>query len=167
MHILAGQRSTLCKKKKKTVQQPRPLLSYGNFFSKYGFPVHCVSDNGPQFRSEEFAHFLKMNGVKHIRVAPYHAASNGLAARMVQSFKYQMKASKGGKLSMQQRIANFLLAYKSTTHFTTGRTPAGLFLGRELRTRLTLLCQVWAKRSWINNRSRRQYTTRTLVTGSG
>ena len=108
-------------------------------FSIYGLPVHCISDNGPQFRSEEFAH-LKMNGVKHIRVAPYHAASNRLAERIVQSFKYHRKASKGGKLSIQQRIANFLLAYRSTTHSTTGRTPAGLFLGRKLRSRLTLLC---------------------------
>ena len=109
-------------------------------FSIYGLPVYCVSNSGPQCRSEEFAHFLKMNGVKHIRVAPYHAATNGLAERIVQSFKYHRKASKGGKLSIQQRIANFLLAYRSTTHSTTGRTPAGLFLGRELRTRLTLLC---------------------------
>ena len=108
-------------------------------FAKYGLPVHCVSDNGPQFRSEEFAHFLKVNGVKHVRVAPYHAASNGLAERMVQSFKNHMKASRGSKLSVQQRIANFLLAYRSTRHATTGRTPASLFLGRELRTRLTLL----------------------------
>ena len=109
-------------------------------FSIYGLPVHCVGNSGPQCRSEEFAHLLKMNGVKHIRVAPYHAATNGLAERIVQSFKYRKKASKGGKLSIQQRIANFLLAYRSTTHSTTGRTPAGLFLGRELRTRLTLLC---------------------------
>ena len=108
-------------------------------FAKYGLPVHCVSDNGPQFRSEEFAHFLKMNGVKHIRVAPYHAASNGLAERMVQSFKNHMKTCKGSKLSVQQRIGNFLLTYRSTKHPTTGRTPASLFLGRELRTRLTLL----------------------------
>ena len=50
-----------------------------------------------------------------------------------------MKASKGGKLSIQQRIANFLLAYRPTTHCKTGRTPASLFLGRELRTRLTPL----------------------------
>ena len=50
-----------------------------------------------------------------------------------------MKATKGGKLSIQQRIANFLLTYRSTAHSTTGRTPASLFLGRELRTRLTLL----------------------------
>ena len=80
-----------------------------------------------------------MNGVKHIRVAPYHAASNGLAERMVQSFKNHMKTCKGSKLSVQQRIGNFLLTYRSTKHPTTGRTPASLFLGRELRTRLTLL----------------------------
>ena len=41
---------------------------------------------GPQFRSEEFAHFMKVNGVKHVRVAPHHAAGNGLAERMVQSW---------------------------------------------------------------------------------
>ena len=72
--------------------------------------------------------FLKMNGVKHVRVAPYHAASNGLAERMVQSFKNHMKACKGSKLSIQQRIENFLLTYRSTKHPTTGRTPASLFL---------------------------------------
>ena len=108
-------------------------------FAKYSMPIHCVSDNGPQFRSEEFVHFLKMNGVQHVKVAPYHAASNGLAERMVQSFKNHLKACRGSKLSIQQRIENFLLTYRSTKHPTTGRTPASLFLGRELRTRLTLL----------------------------
>ena len=43
------------------------------------------------------------------------------------------------ELCVQQRIGNFLLTYRSTKHPTTGRTPASLFLGRELRTRLTLL----------------------------
>ena len=108
-------------------------------FAKYGMPVHCASDNGPQFCSEKFTRFLKKNGVKHIRVAPYHAASNSLAERMVQSFKNHMKACKGSKLSIQQRIEKFLLTYQSTKHPTTGRTPASLFLGHELRTRLSLL----------------------------
>ena len=35
---------------------------------KYGVPIDCVSDNGRQLRREEFAHFLKLNGVKHVRV---------------------------------------------------------------------------------------------------
>ena len=103
-------------------------------FDKYGMPVHCVSDNGPQFRSEEFTRFLKMNGVKHVRIA-----SNGLTNCMVQSFKNHMKACKGSKLSIQQRTENFLLTYRSTKHATTGRTPASLFLGRKLRVRLSLL----------------------------
>ena len=117
-------------------------------FAKYGMPVHC--DNGPQFRSEEFTHFLKMNGVKHVRVAPYHAASNGLAEHIVQSFKNHMKACKGSNLSIQQRIENFLLTCRSTKHPTTGRTPASLFLGRELQTDgYPSLDQMWERRSWI------------------
>ena len=116
-------------------------------FAKYGMPVHC--DNGPQFRSEEFTHFLKMNGVKHVRVAPYHAASNGLAEHIVQSFKNHMKACKGSKLSIQQRIENFLLTCPSTKHHTTGRTPANLFLGCELQTDgYPSLDQMWERRSW-------------------
>ena len=55
--------------------------------------------SGAQFRSEEFTRFLKMNGVKHLRVAPYHAACNGLAECMVQSFKSHMKACQGSKIS--------------------------------------------------------------------
>ena len=77
--------------------------------------------------------------MKHVRVAPYHAASNGLAERMVQSFKRSYHSSKQDRISTHQSIANFLLTYRSTTHPTTGYTPAKLFLGRELRTRLSLV----------------------------
>ena len=89
---------------------------------------------------------MKVNGVKHIRVAPYNVACNGMGVRMVQSFKNRMKACKGSKLSIQQHTANYLLTYRSTRHPTTSRTPAGLFLGRELRIRLTVLRpSVWEK----------------------
>ncbi|XP_056135399.1 uncharacterized protein K02A2.6-like, partial [Lampris incognitus] len=54
-------------------------------FSRHGLPHILVSDNGPQFCSEEFATFLKASGVKHIRSAPYHPATNGLAERFVQT----------------------------------------------------------------------------------
>ena len=40
--------------------------------------------------------------------------------------------------SIQRRIQNFLLSYRSTPHATTGSSPAKLFLQRELRTRLSL-----------------------------
>lgn len=110
-----------------------------DLFSKYGIPNQIVSDNGPQFRSEEFKIFLKRNGVKQILVSAYHAASNGAAERMVQSFKRYLTASKRTRDTIQERIANFLLCYRSTKHSTTGCTPAKLFMGRELRTRLSLV----------------------------
>ena len=41
-------------------------------FAKYGLPEQLVSDKGPEFVSAEFTQFLKSNGVKHIKSAPYH-----------------------------------------------------------------------------------------------
>ena len=46
-------------------------------FARYGLPHKVVSDNGPQFVSEEYQTFLKMNRIKLTLVSPYHPASNG------------------------------------------------------------------------------------------
>ncbi len=45
----------------KTIQMLRSL------FASYGLPDQVVTDNGPQFISEEFDEFMKLNGIKHIR----------------------------------------------------------------------------------------------------
>ena len=60
-----------------------------DMFSHYGLPDQLVSDNGPQFISNEFS---RLNGIKHSLVAPYHPCSNGLAERFVQTFKQYFKA---------------------------------------------------------------------------
>ncbi|KAJ8356082.1 hypothetical protein SKAU_G00188760 [Synaphobranchus kaupii] len=110
----------------------------GEVFSRFGFPEQLVSDNGPQFVSQEFERFLEANGVQHIRSAPYHPSSNGLAERFVQSMKNALKAS-SGECSLHQRLNRFLLSYRNIPHATTQATPAALLLKRQLRTNLDLL----------------------------
>ena len=98
-----------------------------------------MSDNGPQFVAKEFEEFMLNNGIKHIRSAPYHPATNGLVERFVQSFKRAMEAMKNSGQTWQHRLSSFLLAYRSTPHTVTNVSPGSLFLQRELRTRLDLL----------------------------
>jgi hypothetical protein len=40
--------------------------------------------------------------------------------------------------STQTKLSKFLMKYRNTPHCTTGETPATLFMGRNLRTRLDL-----------------------------
>lgn len=71
----------------RTTTAARTFEMLRNLFASYGVPSELVSDNIPQFVSEDFDNFLRMNGVKHIRTPPYHPASNGAAERAVLTFK--------------------------------------------------------------------------------
>jgi transposase InsO family protein len=68
-----------------------------------------ILDNGLQFVSEEFATFLKKNGVKHICCAPYHPYLNGAVERFIQTFKQSMRASENDGRSLSYRLAIELL----------------------------------------------------------
>ena len=108
-------------------------------FVQYGLPEQIVSEKGPQFVSAEFAMFANKNGIKHIRCAPYHPSSNGLAERFVQTFNRAMKANEKDGHSPSHRLAEFLTTYRATPHATTRVAPTTLFLQRQIRTRLDLL----------------------------
>ena len=111
-----------------TVQQLRVV------FARFGVPESVVTDNGPQFITPQFEQFCQKNGIQHIRVAPHHPASNGLAERGVQTFKQGFQKNREG--TIEDRIARFLLQYRVTPHSTTRTSPAELLFGRQIRMRL-------------------------------
>lgn len=102
-------------------------------FSTFGLPRTLVSDNGPQFTSWEFNTFTKLNNIVHLRTAPYHPQSNGLAERAVRTVKYSLKKNVQG--SLKTRLARILHRYRRTPQ-AGGRTPAQLLMGYDLRSRL-------------------------------
>ena len=67
------------------------ITQFRSIFATHGLPEILVTDNGTAFTSTEFQDFLKANGIRHVRSAPYHPASNGQAERAVQIFKESMK----------------------------------------------------------------------------
>ncbi|CAH2086484.1 unnamed protein product [Euphydryas editha] len=110
-----------------------------SIFARFGLPEQFVTDNGPQWTSAEFITFCKNNNIRHICTAPYHPASNGLAERGVQTFKKAMLAQTFNNKDLDHSVQQWLLAYRSAPHATTGRAPCELMLGRQLRTRLSLI----------------------------
>ena len=79
-------------------------------FSRFGVPKLLVSDNAPQFVSEECNDWLSNIGVKHLYSPPYHPASNGRAERAVRAFKErELKCI----TDFQKRMDNILVALNS------------------------------------------------------
>ena len=75
-----------------TTTAARTITALREMFARYGILQQLVSDNGPQFVSQQFDQFLALNGVRHIRTAPYHPSSNGAAERLVQTIKRGIRA---------------------------------------------------------------------------
>jgi len=109
------------------------------YFSVWGLPQNLVTDNGPSFTSENFSNFLMRNGIKHVRTAPYHPASNGAAENAVRTFKDKFKLLLKSGMSRHEALHKYLFSYRTTPHCTTNVTPAELQVGRKLRTRFDLL----------------------------
>eukprot|EP00731_Ephydatia_muelleri_P035695 Em0149g1a len=116
------------------------ITAFMTTFSRFGLPEIIVTDNGSQFTSDQFKTFCDENGIRHVRVAPYHLSSNGEAERFVKTFKHAFSAM-GNEKDPVRRLQQFLFSYRNTPHSTTGVSPAELLVGRQLRGRLDLLRQ--------------------------
>lgn len=122
----------------KSITAGKTIKKLRQIFMTHGIPKKIVTDNGPSFASEEFGHFIKANGIKHIFSAPYHPSSNGLAERGVQTVKQGLRQMKD-EGPIEDKLARFLFKYRITPHATTGVAPSEMLMGRRLRSRLDLL----------------------------
>ena len=91
----------------KATTATRTIGKLRTIFACWGLPEQILTDNGPQFTSEEFQKFMLSNGIKHSKTAPYHPQSNGAAERFVQTFKQAMKKMKGDAGDVKKNWQNF------------------------------------------------------------
>lgn len=76
--------------------------------------------------------------MEHTLTPTYRPQANGLAEQSVQTFNKnalsKMNSDKSDRSTLSQKIARFLMWYRSTPHATTNSTPAELFLKRQICT---------------------------------
>ena len=82
---------------------------------------------------------LTKGGSRAPQDPPWLRLCNGLAERLVRTFKQALRAMFQSSKPVKEKLAKFLIAYRKTPHSTTGESPAQLLLGRPLRTRLDLV----------------------------
>ncbi|XP_055997858.1 uncharacterized protein K02A2.6-like [Ostrea edulis] len=105
-----------------------------SMFSRLGIPQKVISDNGPQYSSQEFATFATEYDFVHATSSPRHPQSNGLAEKTVQIAKRIFEKSKTDGRDPYLGI----LEYR-TTPLDIGYSPSELLLGRQLRSVLPVL----------------------------
>ena len=100
-------------------------------------PAKSVTDNGPQFVSQEFKDFLRDAGIDHRRVTPYHPEANAAVERFNATLVSAIrKAMEDGK-DWKDALPTFLLTYRTTPHPATKSTPSRLMFNRDLRTKMS------------------------------
>ncbi len=108
-------------------------------FAREGNPCTITTDNGPQFTSFEFADFVKMQGIKHIKTSLYHPQANGAIEQFNRVLKECLQAAEIARKPWKSAVLTMLKSYRATPHATTGETPFLLLRVRPMRTKLNVL----------------------------
>ena len=101
-----------------------------SIFATHGIPDIVMSDNGPQYSSEQFLNFAQSYEFTHVTSSPRYPQANGEAERAVRTIKDLLKKKGDPYLA--------LLAYR-TAPLQNGFSPAELLMGRQLNSRLPVL----------------------------
>ena len=99
-------------------------------FARHGIPECLVSDNGPQFASQEFQQFSEEYGFEHTTSSPNFPQANGEAERAVRTVKTLLDKNDDPLMA--------LLVHRSTP-LENGYSPAELLMGRKLRTTVPVI----------------------------
>ena len=69
------------------------ILKLKSHFARYGIPDQVISDNGPQFTSDEFTNFSRTWDFEHLTSSPGNSKANGKAESGVKTAKRMLKKS--------------------------------------------------------------------------
>jgi len=111
-----------------------PITKYlrNNVFPIFGTPECIVSDNGKQFKSDQFENLLKARGIRHIFTALYSPQANA-SERVNRSIVEGIRAYIGPKHSKwDENLSEISEALRSSHHRTIGCSPYFALFGMQM-----------------------------------
>ena len=98
------------------------------WISRFGVPLHVITDRGSQFESEMFDELSSVVGFHRLRTTAYHPQTNGMIERIHRTVKTTLKARKGNWLTALPII---LLGIRNTLN-ENGISPFNAVTGTSL-----------------------------------
>ena len=100
------------------------------WISRYGIPLHVITDRGSQFESELFKELSTLVGFHRLRTTAYHPQANGMVERMHRTFKTAITARKESWLTALPIVLLGMRATPNESHQSpfTALTGANLLL---------------------------------------
>ena len=125
------------------------LLYYKHIFPEYGLAKVIISDRDPKFTSEFWTSLHMILGSKLSFSTAYHPQTNQLAERMIQTLEDMIRRycsygctytdNEGYTHDWETLLPALEMAYNSSAHSTTGKTPFELDKGFNPRVPTTFL----------------------------
>ncbi|MBW0562968.1 hypothetical protein O181_102683 [Austropuccinia psidii MF-1] len=110
------------------------LFFWNNIISTCGVPNIIISDRDPKFTSEFWTNLYEMLGTKLAFSTAYHPQTDGLAERMIKkmedilrrfcAYGIEYKDHEGYTHDWVTLLPAVQLAYNTSQHSTTGKTPS-------------------------------------------
>ena len=93
-------------------------------------------DNGPPFTSHAFKVFATELGFKHRKITPLWPKANAEAERFMRTLGKAIRTARTEQKNWEKELQKFMRNYRSTPHSSTGKSPAELLMGRQIKTKL-------------------------------
>ena len=110
--------------KMKTTTSASIIEALKTIFSRHGIPESLISDNGPQYASQEFTNIARSYNFCHVMSSPHFPQSNGQAERTVRTIKKLLKESDDPHMALLTDLSDnsLSLVWTLTSRAADGET---------------------------------------------